>query len=32
VQFIEVDSETVAVDTPNDLKKVNEIMSAKLNK
>ena len=30
VQFIEVDSETVAVDTPNDLKKVNEIMSAKL--
>ncbi|MBO5961176.1 MAG: 3-deoxy-manno-octulosonate cytidylyltransferase, partial [Paludibacteraceae bacterium] len=32
VQFIEVDSETVAVDTPNDLKKVNEIMSAKLQK
>ena len=32
VQFIEVDSETVAVDTPNDLKKVNEIMSTKLNK
>ena len=32
VQYIEVDSETVAVDTPNDLKKVNEIMSAKLNK
>lgn len=32
VQYIEVDSETVAVDTPNDLKKVNEIMSLKLNK
>lgn len=32
VQFIEVDSETVAVDTPNDLKKVNEIMAAKLQK
>ncbi len=30
VQFIEVDSETVAVDTPNDLKKVNEIMLEKL--
>ena len=30
VQYIEVDSETVAVDTPNDLKKVNEIMAAKL--
>ncbi len=29
VQYIEVDSETVAVDTPNDLKKVNEIMAAK---
>ena len=32
VQYIEVDSETVAVDTHNDLKKVNEIMSAKLKK
>ena len=32
VQYIEVDSETVAVDTPNDLKKVNEIMAAKLQK
>lgn len=32
VQYIEVDSETVAVDTPNDLKKVNEIMAAKLHK
>lgn len=30
VQYIEVDSETVAVDTPNDLKKVNEIMAEKL--
>ena len=30
VQFVEVDSETVAVDTPNDLKKVNDIMSVKL--
>ncbi len=32
VQFIEVNSETVAVDTPNDLRKVNEIMSRKLQK
>jgi len=31
VQFIEVDSDTVAVDTPNDLEKVNNIMKAKLN-
>lgn len=30
VQYIEVDSETVAVDTPNDLKKVREIVSAKI--
>lgn len=30
VQYIEVDSETVAVDTPNDLLKVNEIMSHKI--
>lgn len=30
VQYIEVDSEAVAVDTPNDLKKVNEIMRLKL--
>ena len=30
VKYIEVDSETVAVDTPNDLKKVNEIMRCKL--
>ena len=30
VQFIEVSSDTVAVDTPNDLKKVNAIMSEKL--
>lgn len=30
VQFIEVDSDTVAVDTPNDLKRVCEIMSTKL--
>lgn len=29
VQYIEVNSETVAVDTPNDLKKVNEIMKSK---
>lgn len=32
VQFVEVESETIAVDTPNDLKKVNDIMSAKLSK
>jgi len=32
VQYIEVDSETVAVDTPNDLKKVNELMREKLGK
>lgn len=30
VQFIEVDSDTVAVDTPNDLVKVQEIMKNKL--
>lgn len=30
VQYIEVDSETVAVDTMNDLVKVNEIVAAKL--
>lgn len=30
VQFIEVDSETVAVDTPNDLEKVRAIVSAKM--
>ena len=30
VQYIEVDSETVAVDTPNDLEKVREIVSEKL--
>ena len=30
VQFVEVNSDTVAVDTPNDLKKVNEIMEMKL--
>lgn len=30
VQYVEVDSETVAVDTPNDLKKVNEIMRQRL--
>jgi len=29
VQYIEVDSETVAVDTPNDLAKVNQIMKQK---
>lgn len=29
VQYVEVDSETVAVDTPNDLKKVNAIMKSK---
>ena len=32
VQFIEVDSETVAVDTPNDLEKVREIVSRHINK
>ena len=30
VQFVEVDSDTVAVDTQNDLKKVNEIVTQKL--
>jgi len=30
VQYIEVDSETVAVDTPNDLEKVRTIVSAKI--
>lgn len=30
VQYIEVDSETVAVDTPNDLEKVRAIVTAKL--
>lgn len=30
VQFIEVDSDTVAVDTPNDLEKVREIMQKKI--
>jgi len=30
VQFIEVDSDTVAVDTPNDLEKVREIMRRKI--
>ena len=30
VQFIEVDSNTVAVDTPNDLKKVNAIVAAEI--
>lgn len=29
VQFVEVDSETVAVDTPNDLEKVRQIVSGK---
>jgi 3-deoxy-manno-octulosonate cytidylyltransferase (CMP-KDO synthetase) len=29
VQFIEVDSDTVAVDTPNDLEKVRKIMNGK---
>lgn len=29
VQYVEVNSETVAVDTPNDLKKVNAIMKSK---
>ena len=32
VQFIEVDSETVAVDTPNDLDRVREIVSRQMNK
>lgn len=32
VQYIEVDSDTVAVDTPNDLKKVQEIMANLLSK
>lgn len=32
VQYIEVDSDTVAVDTPNDLKKVREIMENRLKK
>ncbi len=32
VQFIEVDSETVAVDTPNDLDRVREIVSKQMNK
>lgn len=30
VQYIEVDSETVAVDTQNDLEKVNRLIAAKL--
>ena len=30
VKFVEVDSQTIAVDTPNDLKKVNLAMEAKL--
>jgi len=30
VRYIEVDSETVAVDTPNDLRRVNELMREKL--
>ena len=32
VQFIEVDSETVAVDTPNDLEKVREIVAREMKK
>lgn len=32
VQYIEVDSDTVAVDTPNDLEKVRKIMTEKMNK
>lgn len=32
IQFVEVESETVAVDTPNDLQKVRTIMSEKLQK
>ncbi len=32
VQYIEVDSDTIAVDTPNDLKRVQEIMHNLLNK
>lgn len=31
VQFIEVDSDTIAVDTPNDIEKVREIMKNRLN-
>ena len=30
VQYIEVDSETVAVDTPNDLEKVRTIVAARI--
>ncbi len=30
VQYIEVDSETVAVDTPNDLEKVRAIVASKI--
>jgi 3-deoxy-manno-octulosonate cytidylyltransferase (CMP-KDO synthetase) len=30
IQYIEVDSETVAVDTPNDLEKVRAIVAEKL--
>lgn len=30
VQYIEVDSETVAVDTPNDLEKVRSIVAARI--
>ena len=30
VQYVEVESETVAVDTPNDIEKVREIVSAKI--
>ena len=32
VQYIEVDSETVAVDTPNDLAKVRAIVEEKIEK
>ena len=32
VQYIEVDSDTVAVDTPNDLAKVNKIVAKRLAK
>ena len=31
VQYIEVDSDTVAVDTPNDLERVREIVQARIN-
>ena len=31
VQYIEVDSDTVAVDTPNDLERVREIVANRLN-